>query len=50
MEQHHYFIGGGSYDWLYVVTPNGEEVGPLGARDWPGFDVRLKEILGGDDP
>lgn len=27
---HKYFLTGGSYDWWWVVTPDGEEVGPLG--------------------
>jgi dipeptidyl aminopeptidase/acylaminoacyl peptidase len=28
--QHRYFVGGGSYDWYWLVTPEGGEVGPLG--------------------
>jgi hypothetical protein len=28
--QHRYFIGGGSYDWLWLYTPQGKEEGPLG--------------------
>ncbi len=31
ISQHRYFLGGGSYDWYYVFTPQGKEVGPLGA-------------------
>ena len=30
ISQHRYFLGGGSYDWYYVFTPEGKEVGPLG--------------------
>ena len=30
MLKHKYFLCGGSWDWLYVVTPNGVEVGPIG--------------------
>ena len=25
-----YFIGGGSYDWYWLLTPEGKEIGPLG--------------------
>jgi hypothetical protein len=28
--KHKYFIGGGSYDWVWLVTPDGKEVGPVG--------------------
>jgi len=30
VQQHRYFIGGGSYDWLWLFTPEGKEMGPLG--------------------
>jgi hypothetical protein len=30
VQQHHYFVGGGSYDWYWLITPDGREVGPLG--------------------
>lgn len=50
VEQHRYFIGAGSYDWVFVVTSYGKQVGTLGDRGEPGFDVRLKEVLGGNDP
>ena len=30
ISQHRYFVGGGSYDWYYVFTPEGKEAGPLG--------------------
>lgn len=23
-------LGGGSYDWLWLLTPDGKEVGPIG--------------------
>jgi dipeptidyl aminopeptidase/acylaminoacyl peptidase len=29
-EQHKYFLGGGSYDWLWLLEPDGREVGPIG--------------------
>ena len=28
--QHRYFIGGGSYDWYWLVRPDGKEIGPVG--------------------
>jgi len=30
IQQHRYFIDGGAYDWHYVFTPDGKEIGPLG--------------------
>jgi hypothetical protein len=30
VQQHRYFVGGGSYDWYWLVTPDGRDVGPLG--------------------
>lgn len=30
LQQHRYFIGGGSYDWYWLFTPDGKKVGPLG--------------------
>lgn len=30
VQQHKYFIGGGSYDWYWLLRPDGREVGPLG--------------------
>jgi hypothetical protein len=31
--QHRYFVFSGSYDWDFLFTPDGEEVGPLGDGD-----------------
>ncbi len=28
--QHRYFLGGGSYDWVWLFRPDGKEVGPVG--------------------
>jgi hypothetical protein len=28
--QHRYFMGGGSYDWYWLLRPDGKEVGPVG--------------------
>lgn len=33
VEQHRYFLAGGSYDWVWLFTPDGREVGPVGATD-----------------
>jgi WD40-like Beta Propeller Repeat len=30
VNQHRYFLGGGSYDWYWLVTPAGRDVGPIG--------------------
>ena len=34
--KHKYFLGGGSYDWYWLVKPDGTEVGPIGedAKDF----------------
>lgn len=29
VSQHRYFFGGGSYDWLWLVSPDGEMLGPI---------------------
>ncbi len=30
IQKHKYFIGGGSYDWYWLLKPDGSEVGPVG--------------------
>jgi hypothetical protein len=30
VQQHRYFVGGGSYDWYWLLRPSGAEVGPVG--------------------
>lgn len=30
IQKHKYFIGGGSYDWFWLIKPDGKEVGPVG--------------------
>jgi dipeptidyl aminopeptidase/acylaminoacyl peptidase len=30
VQQHRYLIGGGSYDWYWLLKPDGKEVGPVG--------------------
>ncbi|HEX4630539.1 MAG TPA: hypothetical protein VH188_06195 [Chthoniobacterales bacterium] len=41
VQQHRYFIGGGSYDWFWLLRPNGEEVGPVG-EDTSTFEATYK--------
>lgn len=45
VEQHRYYIGSGSYNWVFLVKPDGVEIGPLGDRHDPSFELRLKEII-----
>ena len=41
--QHRYFIGGGSYDWVWLLRSDGKEVGPVG-EDTANFkDLYLKK-------
>jgi len=37
--QHRYYAKGGSYDWSYIISPKGEELGNSGE------DVSLKDFL-----
>jgi len=30
LQQHRYFLGGGSYDWFFLFKPDGKEVGVVG--------------------
>jgi len=30
VQQHRYFLGGGSFDWHWLLKPDGKEVGPIG--------------------
>jgi hypothetical protein len=34
VSQHRYFLFGGSFDWAFLFTPQGKEVGPLGDGDF----------------
>ena len=31
--KHKYFVDSGSYDWYWLVTPDGKEVGPIGPEE-----------------
>ena len=37
VNQHRYFLGGGAYDWFYLFSPDGKEVGVIG-EDTANFD------------
>ncbi len=39
--QHRYCLGGGSYDWHWLLRPNGREVGPIGED--PAAFIELHE-------
>jgi len=30
VQQHRYFMGNGSYDWYWLIDPQGREIGPVG--------------------
>jgi hypothetical protein len=38
VQQHRYFIGGGSYDWFWLFRADGKEVGPVG-EDTENFEA-----------
>jgi hypothetical protein len=42
VQQHRYFIGGGSYDWYWLLRPDGKEVGPVG-EDTENFEATYLE-------
>jgi hypothetical protein len=33
VEQHRYWLGGGSYDWMWLVTPRGKPIDAIGETD-----------------
>ena len=37
VQQHKYFVGGGSYDWFWLLRPDGKEIGPVG-EDTENFE------------
>jgi len=45
--QHRYFQQGGSYNWVWLYSPEGREVTLVGDPEAPGFAARLAEIRGG---
>jgi Tol biopolymer transport system component len=45
VQLHKYFLGGGTYDWFWLLEPDGREVGPIG-EDASGF----KELYLPEEP
>jgi len=41
--QHRYFLGGGSYDWLWLFRPDGKEIGPVGEDSTNFMEVHCPE-------
>ena len=33
VSQHRYFVFGGSYDWVWLFSPTGREIGPVGESE-----------------
>jgi dipeptidyl aminopeptidase/acylaminoacyl peptidase len=42
VQQHRYFVGSGSYDWFWLLRPDGKEVGPVG-EDISNFEATYAE-------
>ena len=38
VQQHRYFVGGGSYDWFWLLRTDGKEIGPVG-EDTSNFEA-----------
>ena len=45
VEQHRYNSSGGSYDWLYLVEPDGTEIDALGDTADPIVQAKVQQIL-----
>ena len=43
VQQHRYFLGAGSYDWFYLYTPKGEEVGVVGENPDTFYELYIDE-------
>lgn len=44
VSQHRYLLGGGSYDWLWLLTPEGKEIGPISMDGDDEATHNFKEI------
>jgi hypothetical protein len=42
--QHRYFLAGGSFDWIWLFTPDGREVGPVADSDSSDVEEHLENI------
>lgn len=47
VEQHRYFLGGGSYDWAWLFAPDGKEIGPVGETDTAAAEFLASQGVGG---
>lgn len=45
VSQHRYYLGSGSYNWVFLLNPDGKELGTLADQDDPYFESRLEEVL-----
>lgn len=45
VEQHRYFIGGGSFDWVWLFRPDGKEIGPVGESSTNFKETHCPEML-----
>lgn len=43
VQVHKYFLGGGSYDWFWLLEPDGREVGPIGEDERNFRELYLSE-------
>lgn len=43
VQQHRYFVAGPSYDWYWLVTPQGREVGPVSDDSGQGLE-QFREV------
>jgi hypothetical protein len=50
VSQHRYFMVAGSYDWLWLFTPDGKEVGPLGDGETAVEEFREMYETSGPEP
>lgn len=44
VRQHKYFLVGGTYDWLWLISPEGKQIGPIGLN----LDKEQQEFLYSD--
>ncbi len=42
--QHRYFLAGGSFDWIWLFTPDGREVGPVADSNDSDVKERLEDF------
>ena len=42
VSKHKYFIGGGSYDWYWLLTPEGKEVGPICSSEGEDWKAKIE--------